>query len=218
MTSPFTDESERSLAETASIEEGVLYGSSVELRQSHKKISTLKRKSAPGNKPPPRPTPGSVTYTDDESDKAYDHNPDESSLTEKPSEISSTDSQVRHNSTKDKLLAARSSFLDVFKVGGGQTNDILDTDSNTQNTVPPESTTFVQSFAVLPSITVSEILPDNPPSQLANGINGVSKNSANTLITFPKKKPFIPTKLYPGWANGNGHSKEKVLPQMPSPS
>jgi hypothetical protein len=46
-------------------------------------------------KPPPRPTPGSVTYTDDESDKAYDNNPDESSLTEKPSEISSTDSQVK---------------------------------------------------------------------------------------------------------------------------
>lgn len=108
----FADDSERSLhsAETASIEEGVLYGSSVELRQSHKKIGTLKRKSVAGAaKPPPRPTPGSVTYTDDESDKAYDHNPDESSLTEKPSEISSTDSQVR------KPLAS-STLLDVFKV------------------------------------------------------------------------------------------------------
>lgn len=97
-----TDESERSLAETASIEEGVLYGSSVELRQSHKKVSTLKRKSNGGAlKPPPRPTPGSVTYTDDESDKAYDHNPDESSLTEKPSEISSSDSQVHKNNNKN---------------------------------------------------------------------------------------------------------------------
>ena len=91
------DDSERSLAETTSIEEGVIYGSSVELRQSQKKITTLKRKPVGAAKPPPRPTPGSVTYTDDESDKAYDNNPDESSLTEKPSEISSTDSQVKTN-------------------------------------------------------------------------------------------------------------------------
>ncbi|XP_035707340.1 protein sidekick isoform X3 [Folsomia candida] len=103
----YKHESERSLAETASIEEGVLYGSSVELRQSHKKIGTLKRKSAAGaNKPPPRPTPGSVTYTDDESDKAYDHNPDESSLTEKPSEISSTDSQGSETEVEDEVDGA----------------------------------------------------------------------------------------------------------------
>ncbi|CAG7730812.1 unnamed protein product, partial [Allacma fusca] len=89
----YKHESERSLAETNSIEEGVLYGSSVELRQSQKKVTTMKRKNGTPIKPPPRPTPGSVTYTDDESDKAYDNNPDESSLTEKPSEISSTDSQ-----------------------------------------------------------------------------------------------------------------------------
>lgn len=46
-------------------------------------------------KSPPRPSPASVAYhSDDESLKAYDENPDDSSLTEKPSEISSTDSQV----------------------------------------------------------------------------------------------------------------------------
>ena len=46
-------------------------------------------------KPPPRPTPASVAYhSDDESARGYDENPDDSSLTEKPSEISSTDSQV----------------------------------------------------------------------------------------------------------------------------
>ncbi|XP_073972084.1 sidekick cell adhesion molecule isoform X2 [Rhodnius prolixus] len=45
-------------------------------------------------KSPPRPSPASVAYhSDDESLKAYDENPDDSSLTEKPSEISSTDSQ-----------------------------------------------------------------------------------------------------------------------------
>lgn len=47
-------------------------------------------------KPPPRPAPSSVAYhSDDESARGgYDENPDDSSLTEKPSEISSTDSQV----------------------------------------------------------------------------------------------------------------------------
>ncbi|BES97569.1 Immunoglobulin V-set domain [Nesidiocoris tenuis] len=45
-------------------------------------------------KSPPRPSPASVAYhSDDESLKAYDENPDDSSLTEKPSEISSSDSQ-----------------------------------------------------------------------------------------------------------------------------
>lgn len=46
-------------------------------------------------KSPPRPSPASVPYhSDDDSVKGYDENPDDSSVTEKPSEISSTDSQV----------------------------------------------------------------------------------------------------------------------------
>ncbi|XP_039313553.1 protein sidekick isoform X8 [Solenopsis invicta] len=45
-------------------------------------------------KSPPRPSPASVAYhSDEESLKGYDENPDDSSVTEKPSEISSTDSQ-----------------------------------------------------------------------------------------------------------------------------
>ncbi|KAK9695167.1 Immunoglobulin I-set domain [Popillia japonica] len=47
-----------------------------------------------GGKSPPRPSPASVTYhSDEESLKGYDENPDDSSVTEKPSEISSSDSQ-----------------------------------------------------------------------------------------------------------------------------
>jgi protein sidekick len=47
---------------------------------------------------PPRPSPASVAYhSDEESLKCYDENPDDSSVTEKPSEISSSDSQVRAN-------------------------------------------------------------------------------------------------------------------------
>merc|ERR1712079_369798 len=47
-----------------------------------------------GARQPPRPTPSMVNYSDEDSAKGYDENPDDSdSLTEKPSEISSTDSQ-----------------------------------------------------------------------------------------------------------------------------
>lgn len=57
---------------------------------------TLRRKPAAAlGKAPPRPSPASVAYhSDEESLRAYDENPDDSSLTEKPSEMSSSDSQV----------------------------------------------------------------------------------------------------------------------------
>lgn len=62
---------------------------------------TLGRKSqgaigaAALGKSPPRPSPASVAYhSDEESLKCYDENPDDSSVTEKPSEVSSSDSQV----------------------------------------------------------------------------------------------------------------------------
>lgn len=56
-------------------------------------------------KSPPRPSPASVAYhSDEESLKCYDENPDDSSVTEKPSEVSSSDSQVGSIS---KLLGKR---------------------------------------------------------------------------------------------------------------
>lgn len=66
------------------------------------KRSTMARKSVHHQPPagvigksPPRPSPASVAYhSDEESLKGYDENPDDSSVTEKPSEISSSDSQV----------------------------------------------------------------------------------------------------------------------------
>ena len=64
--------------------------------------STTSRKSSNlamiNTRAPPRPTPSMVNYSDEDSGKGYDENPDDSdSLTEKPSEISSTDSQVGNN-------------------------------------------------------------------------------------------------------------------------
>lgn len=62
------------------------------------KSGTTKKSSNSGatlGKSPPRPSPASVAYhSDEESLKCYDENPDDSSVTEKPSEVSSSDSQV----------------------------------------------------------------------------------------------------------------------------
>lgn len=67
-------------------------------------MGTMSRKAAQQaaaaaslGKSPPRPSPASVAYhSDEESLKCYDENPDDSSVTEKPSEVSSSDSQVSH--------------------------------------------------------------------------------------------------------------------------
>lgn len=79
--------------------------SSFGMRQSRRgtmsKRSTLGRRSVVGAtavvnaKSPPRPAPASVTYSDDDTVKGYDENPDDSSeLTEKPTDLSSTASEV----------------------------------------------------------------------------------------------------------------------------
>ncbi|PSN39774.1 Protein sidekick [Blattella germanica] len=98
------------------------------------KRSTLGRKSMnhhqpPGppmlGKSPPRPSPASVAYhSDEESLKGYDENPDDSSVTEKPSEISSTDSQ---SWKRQKPVRNYSSYTDsepegsaVMSLNGGQ--------------------------------------------------------------------------------------------------
>merc|ERR1719273_2778604 len=96
---------EHVLAEEPPIEEGF---STFEMRASRRGTmksqrgtikSTTSRKSSNlaminSSRNPPRPTPGLVNYSDEDSGKGYDENPDDSdSLTEKPSEISSTDSQ-----------------------------------------------------------------------------------------------------------------------------
>lgn len=93
------------------VEEGF---STFEMRQSRRgtmsskrgtmKSTTTRRSSnlaMISSRQPPRPTPSMVNYSDEDSAKGYDENPDDSdSLTEKPSEISSTSSQVRTKLTK----------------------------------------------------------------------------------------------------------------------
>ncbi|XP_044572929.1 protein sidekick isoform X4 [Drosophila ananassae] len=76
-------------------------------------LGTLGRKSTnrpPPNvqlgKSPPRPSPASVAYhSDEESLKCYDENPDDSSVTEKPSEVSSSEaSQEKHSESENESV------------------------------------------------------------------------------------------------------------------
>ncbi|XP_045475699.1 protein sidekick [Harmonia axyridis] len=83
------------------------------------KRSTLTRKPpqpppAMLSKSPPRPSPASVPYDSDEGSlKGYDENPDDSSVTEKPSEISSSDSQ-ESESENDSVRSDPHSFVNHY--------------------------------------------------------------------------------------------------------
>ena len=77
-----------------------------------------------GARNPPRPTPSMVNYSDEDSAKGYDENPDDSdSLTEKPSEISSTDSQVQFDSCF-MLISSKWNKLH-FKAENGLMSDFI---------------------------------------------------------------------------------------------
>lgn len=96
--------------------------STFEMRHSRRgtmsKRSTVGRRSVVGAtavvnaKSPPRPAPASVTYSDDDTVKGYDENPDDSSeLTEKPTDLSSTASEV---CSKIHLLLDYPPFIQLF--------------------------------------------------------------------------------------------------------
>merc|ERR1711992_137430 len=82
--------------------------------------STTSRKSSNlaminSSRNPPRPTPGLVNYSDEDSAKGYDENPDDSdSLTEKPSEISSTDSQGTESEQDSRNSSDPHSFVNHY--------------------------------------------------------------------------------------------------------
>lgn len=107
------EEAQKTLEESMAMSMGDHQDLAMELYRSHrgmgnlngigsvgKRGGTLARKQqqpppAILGKSPPRPSPASVPYnSDEESLKGYDENPDDSSVTEKPSEMSSSDSQV----------------------------------------------------------------------------------------------------------------------------
>lgn len=69
------------------------------------KKNNLGNNTASLGKTPPRPSPASVAYhSDEESLKCYDENPDDSSVTEKPSEVSSSDSQNSESENENESV------------------------------------------------------------------------------------------------------------------
>ncbi|KPU75014.1 uncharacterized protein Dana_GF21177, isoform E [Drosophila ananassae] len=85
-------------------------------------LGTLGRKSTnrpPPNvqlgKSPPRPSPASVAYhSDEESLKCYDENPDDSSVTEKPSEVSSSEASQHSESENESVRSDPHSFVNHY--------------------------------------------------------------------------------------------------------
>ncbi|XP_076305612.1 sidekick cell adhesion molecule isoform X1 [Tachypleus tridentatus] len=145
-----------------------------ELRQSRRgtlRKNSLSRKSNGTlvSKPPPRPSPGSITYSDDEDIKGYDENGDSSSLTEKPSEISSTDSQA----TESDQESEPKSFVNHY----ANVNDTLRQSWRRQRPVKP------------PSYTDSE--PEGSVAVSLNGGHIIMNNMAGSRAPLPGFSSFV---------------------------
>ncbi|KAF5272120.1 hypothetical protein FQA39_LY01202 [Lamprigera yunnana] len=108
----YKQEAKKTLEESLAMDPDERHEVAMELYRSRhggnvSSLGTINKRSTSSRKPPhhppppailgkspPRPSPASVAYhSDEESLKGYDENPDDSSVTEKPSEISSSDSQ-----------------------------------------------------------------------------------------------------------------------------
>ncbi|XP_052737459.1 protein sidekick isoform X2 [Bicyclus anynana] len=136
---------------------------------------TLRRKPAPAlAKSPPRPSPASVAYhSDEESLRGYDENPDDSSLTEKPSEMSSSDSQ-NSESENESVRSEPHSFVNHY----ANVNDTLRQSWKRQRPVRNYS-----------SYTDSE--PEGSAVVSLNGGQIVMNNMARSRAPLPGFSSFV---------------------------
>ncbi|XP_013182226.1 PREDICTED: protein sidekick isoform X2 [Papilio xuthus] len=136
---------------------------------------TLRRKPpAALGKAPPRPSPASVAYhSDEESLRAYDENPDDSSLTEKPSEMSSSDSQ-NSESENESVRSEPHSFVNHY----ANVNDTLRQSWKRQRPVRNYS-----------SYTDSE--PEGSAVLSLNGGQIVMNNMARSRAPLPGFSSFV---------------------------
>lgn len=149
-----------------------------ELRQSKrgtlcKNSLSRKNNNTVLTKSPPRPSPGSVTYSDDEDVKGYDDNCDSSSLTEKPSEMSSSDSQNSDSDRESDTKSEPHSFVNHY----ANVNDTLRQSWKRQRPVKP------------PSYTDSE-----PEGSIAVSLNGghiIMNNMAGSRAPLPGFSSFV---------------------------
>ncbi|KAF8795300.1 Protein sidekick like protein [Argiope bruennichi] len=149
-----------------------------ELRQSKrgtlcKNSLARKNNNAILTKSPPRPSPGSVTYSDDDDTKGYDENCDSSSLTEKPSEMSSSDSQGSDSERESDDKGDPHSFVNHY----ANVNDTLRQSWKRQRPVKP------------PSYTDSE--PEGSIQVSLNGGHIVMNNMAGSRAPLPGFSSFV---------------------------
>ncbi|XP_045518694.1 protein sidekick isoform X1 [Pieris brassicae] len=138
---------------------------------------TLRRKPPPAPalaKSPPRPSPASVAYhSDEESLRGYDENPDDSSVTEKPSEMSSSDSQ-NSESENESVRSEPHSFVNHY----ANVNDTLRQSWKRQRPVRNYS-----------SYTDSE--PEGSAVVSLNGGQIVMNNMARSRAPLPGFSSFV---------------------------
>ncbi|XP_064477865.1 protein sidekick-like isoform X1 [Ornithodoros turicata] len=120
---------------------------------------------------PPRPSPASITYSDEEDAKGYDDHCDSSSITEKPSEISSSESQGSDSDSDTK--GDPHSFVNHY----ANVNDTLRQSWKKQNIAKP------------PSYTDSE--QDSAAAVSLNGGKIVLNNMAGSRAPLPGFSSFV---------------------------
>ncbi|XP_059054428.1 protein sidekick [Achroia grisella] len=138
--------------------------------------ATLRRGKAAATlaKSPPRPSPASVAYhSDEESLRGYDENPDDSSLTEKPSEMSSSDSQ-NSESENESVKSEPHSFVNHY----ANVNDTL-----------RQSWKRQRPFRQYSSYTDSE--PEGSAVVSLNGGQIVMNNMARSRAPLPGFSSFV---------------------------
>lgn len=141
--------------------------------------STLTRKGFKGVngkiKSPPRPSPRSVNYSDEEDLKGYgyDDNCDDSSLTEKPSEVSSSDSQASESDVESEKTDPHS-FVNHY----ANVNDTL-----------RQSWKKQKPTKVYTSYTDSE--PEGSVAVSLNGGHIIMNNMAGSRAPLPGFSSFV---------------------------
>ncbi|XP_062537067.1 protein sidekick isoform X3 [Armigeres subalbatus] len=139
-----------------------------------RKPQTSAAQAASLGKSPPRPSPASVAYhSDEESLKCYDENPDDSSVTEKPSEVSSSDSQASE-SENESVRSDPHSFVNHY----ANVNDSLRQSWKRQKPVRNYS-----------SYTDSE--PEGSAVMSLNGGQIIMNNMARSRAPLPGFSSFV---------------------------
>ncbi|XP_055618243.1 protein sidekick isoform X3 [Toxorhynchites rutilus septentrionalis] len=139
-----------------------------------RKQQTSAAAAASLGKSPPRPSPASVAYhSDEESLKCYDENPDDSSVTEKPSEVSSSDSQASE-SENESVRSDPHSFVNHY----ANVNDSLRQSWKRQKPVRNYS-----------SYTDSE--PEGSAVMSLNGGQIIMNNMARSRAPLPGFSSFV---------------------------